>query len=77
MLQRQTPLALKPRMQIGALNFERLSQPCAKPYNQRDSESITSTMRWVVSAKPVMLHPKQQTSRSNKTRIKNKKRVLV
>jgi dCTP deaminase len=31
------PLALKPKMQIGALNFERLSQACARPYNQRDN----------------------------------------
>ncbi|MBY6016547.1 dCTP deaminase [Ferrimonas balearica] len=29
------PLALRPGMPIGALNFERLSGPCARPYNQR------------------------------------------
>tara|TARA_B100001094_G_C18192844_1_gene808480 strand:- start:3873 stop:4475 length:603 start_codon:yes stop_codon:yes gene_type:complete len=31
------PLALRPKMQIGALNFERLKMPCARPYNQRDN----------------------------------------
>ncbi|MBY5920468.1 dCTP deaminase [Ferrimonas balearica] len=29
------PLALRPGMPIGALNFERLSGPCARPYNKR------------------------------------------
>ncbi|QIZ76542.1 dCTP deaminase [Ferrimonas lipolytica] len=29
------PLALSPRMAIGALNFEKLSRDCAKPYNSR------------------------------------------
>ncbi len=29
------PLALRPKMKIGALNFERLSTPVAKPYNKR------------------------------------------
>ncbi|MCW3173992.1 dCTP deaminase [Shewanella subflava] len=29
------PLALRPGMTIGALNFERLSGPVARPYNQR------------------------------------------
>lgn len=29
------PLALRPMMTIGALNFERLSGPVAKPYNTR------------------------------------------
>jgi dCTP deaminase len=29
------PLALKPKMPIGALNFEQLEQPCLRPYNQR------------------------------------------
>ncbi|MFV0597265.1 dCTP deaminase [Shewanella sp.] len=29
------PLALRPRMTIGALNFERLSGPVARPYNKR------------------------------------------
>ncbi|WP_111980052.1 dCTP deaminase [Algibacillus agarilyticus] len=29
------PLALKPKMKIGALSFELLSGPAAKPYNQR------------------------------------------
>ncbi|KIO35028.1 dCTP deaminase [Shewanella sp. cp20] len=31
------PLALKPMMTIGALNFQRLSSPVARPYNQRES----------------------------------------
>lgn len=29
------PLALKPKMAIGALNFEKLSAPAARPYNKR------------------------------------------
>ena len=29
------PLALRPGMQIGAINFETLSSPAAKPYNKR------------------------------------------
>ncbi len=29
------PLALKPNMKIGALNFETLSAPAARPYNKR------------------------------------------
>jgi dCTP deaminase len=29
------PLALKPKMLIGALNFEKLSAPAARPYNTR------------------------------------------
>ena len=29
------PLALRPKMTIGALNFERLSAPAARPYNKR------------------------------------------
>lgn len=29
------PLALRPLMTIGALNFERLNSPVARPYNQR------------------------------------------
>lgn len=29
------PLALRPLMKIGALSFELLSQPCARPYSQR------------------------------------------
>lgn len=29
------PLALRPMMKIGALNFEQLAGPCAKPYNTR------------------------------------------
>jgi len=30
------PLALRPKMKIGALNFEALSTPAARPYNKRD-----------------------------------------
>ena len=29
------PLALRPEMVVGALNFERLSMPCARPYRAR------------------------------------------
>ncbi|WP_028115416.1 dCTP deaminase [Ferrimonas senticii] len=29
------PLALSPRMAIGALNFEKLGRDCARPYNSR------------------------------------------
>ncbi len=29
------PLALRPMMTIGALNFERLARPVARPYNTR------------------------------------------
>ncbi|WP_406667640.1 dCTP deaminase [Gallaecimonas sp. GXIMD1310] len=29
------PLALRPRMKIGALNFETMSGPAARPYNKR------------------------------------------
>ncbi|MGL5948386.1 MAG: dCTP deaminase [Aeromonas sp.] len=31
------PLALKPQMTIGALNFERMTSPAARPYNLRAS----------------------------------------
>ncbi|MGB2182150.1 MAG: dCTP deaminase, partial [Pseudomonadales bacterium] len=31
------PLALKPNMTIGAINFETLSTPAMRPYNQRDN----------------------------------------
>lgn len=34
------PLALRPRMTIGALNFERLSGPVARPYNKRKTRNI-------------------------------------
>lgn len=30
------PLALRPLMKIGALSFEVLTQPCARPYSRRD-----------------------------------------
>lgn len=29
------PLALRPKMKIGALNFEKLASECARPYNKR------------------------------------------
>ncbi|MAD54416.1 MULTISPECIES: dCTP deaminase [unclassified Idiomarina] len=29
------PLALRPGMKIGAISFEQLSSPCARPYNKR------------------------------------------
>ncbi|MDX1705492.1 dCTP deaminase [Pseudidiomarina sp.] len=30
------PLALRPLMKIGALSFEQLDEPCARPYSKRD-----------------------------------------
>ena len=33
---RQLPLALRPGMPIGALSFEPLSGPAARPYNRRE-----------------------------------------
>jgi len=30
------PLALRAGMKIGAISFEKLSSPCARPYNKRD-----------------------------------------
>ncbi|PKG58278.1 dCTP deaminase [Shewanella sp. Choline-02u-19] len=43
------PLALKPNMTIGALNFERLSQPVARPYNKRKSAKYKDQQNAVAS----------------------------
>ncbi len=41
------PLALRPGMPIGALSFEPLSGPAARPYNRREDANIaTSRARW-------------------------------
>lgn len=43
------PLALRPRMTIGALNFERLSQPVARPYNTRKNAKYKDQQEAVAS----------------------------
>jgi dCTP deaminase len=43
------PLALRPKMCIGALNFERLSSPCASPYNLRSSSKYKEQQSAVIS----------------------------
>lgn len=43
------PLALKPNMTIGALNFERLSQAVARPYNKRKSAKYKDQQNAVAS----------------------------
>ncbi|QYJ99128.1 dCTP deaminase [Shewanella alkalitolerans] len=43
------PLALKPMMTIGALNFERLSSPVARPYNKRKSAKYRDQQEAVAS----------------------------
>ncbi|GLP98088.1 dCTP deaminase [Paraferrimonas sedimenticola] len=43
------PLALRPGMSIGALNFERLNRPCARPYNQRDNAKYKNQQSAVAS----------------------------
>ena len=43
------PLALKPLMQIGALNFEKLAMPCARPYNQRENAKYKNQQSAVAS----------------------------
>ncbi|MCE9678341.1 dCTP deaminase [Shewanella sp. AS1] len=43
------PLALRPRMTIGALNFERLSSPVARPYNKRVSAKYRDQQEAVAS----------------------------
>ena len=41
------PLALRPNMVIGALSFEVLSGPAARPYTSRKDANINiSRMRW-------------------------------
>lgn len=43
------PLALKPKMAIGALNFEQLAQPCLRPYNQRADAKYRNQQSTVAS----------------------------
>ena len=43
------PLALRPKMKIGALNFERLSTPVAKPYNKRKNAKYKDQQEAVAS----------------------------
>lgn len=43
------PLALRPGMTIGALNFERLSGPVARPYNKRKSAKYNNQQDAVAS----------------------------
>ncbi|MCF1426626.1 MAG: dCTP deaminase [Shewanella sp.] len=43
------PLALRPMMTIGALNFERLSSPVAKPYNTRKNAKYKDQQEAVAS----------------------------
>ncbi|MDP6968743.1 MAG: dCTP deaminase [Gammaproteobacteria bacterium] len=43
------PLALKPNMTIGAINFETLSTPAVRPYNQRDNAKYKNQQGAVAS----------------------------
>ncbi len=43
------PLALRPHMTIGALNFERLSSPVARPYNKRENAKYKDQQEAVAS----------------------------
>lgn len=43
------PLALRPKMCIGAINFERLSSPCLKPYNLRTNSKYKEQQTAVIS----------------------------
>ncbi|MBV7314594.1 dCTP deaminase [Shewanella sp. NIFS-20-20] len=43
------PLALRPNMVIGALNFERLNQAVARPYNQRKNAKYKDQQEAVAS----------------------------
>lgn len=43
------PLALRPNMTIGAINFETLSSPAARPYNQRDNAKYKNQQGAVAS----------------------------
>lgn len=43
------PLALRPLMTIGALNFERLNSPVARPYNKRKSAKYKDQQEAVAS----------------------------
>ena len=43
------PLALRPKMKIGALNFEMLSGTAARPYNKRENAKYKESARAVAS----------------------------
>ncbi len=43
------PLALKPNMTIGAINFETLSSPAIRPYNKRDNAKYKNQQGAVAS----------------------------
>ena len=43
------PLALRPKMKIGALNFEMLSGVAARPYNKRENAKYKSQRGAVAS----------------------------
>ena len=43
------PLALKPNMTIGAINFETLSSPAMRPYNKRDNAKYKNQQGAVAS----------------------------
>jgi dCTP deaminase len=43
------PLALKPNMVIGAINFELISGPAARPYNKRDDAKYKNQQGAVAS----------------------------
>ena len=43
------PLALRPKMKIGALNFEMLSGVAARPYNKRENAKYKSQQGAVAS----------------------------
>ncbi|MEI6859212.1 MAG: dCTP deaminase [Shewanella sp.] len=43
------PLALRPEMTIGALNFERLNKPVARPYNTRKNAKYKNQQAAVAS----------------------------
>ncbi len=43
------PLALRPKMKIGALNFETLTTPAARPYNKRDDAKYRDQQSAVAS----------------------------
>ena len=55
------PLALRPKMKIGALNFEMLSGAAARPYNKRENAKYKSQQGAVASA-ALVEHPHGQVA---------------
>ncbi len=47
------PLALRPGMLIGALSFEPLSGPAARPYNRREDAKYRNQQGAVASAESI------------------------